>query len=72
MLVCHCTGVSDRAIRKLVRDGAMTLDEVSRSCGAGSCCGGCVPAVEEVIHNEASHRGAAETTGTGHSLRVSS
>ena len=62
----------DRAIRKLVRDGAMTLDEVSSSCGAGSCCGGCVPAVEEVIHSEAGHRGNTAGTGANHSLRVAS
>jgi bacterioferritin-associated ferredoxin len=49
MIVCHCNGVSDRAIRRSVRAGAVTPDLVARACGAGACCGGCVDAVQEIL-----------------------
>jgi bacterioferritin-associated ferredoxin len=52
VLVCHCNGVSDRAIRKAVRRGAVTPREVASACGAGSCCGGCGPTIRQIIHKE--------------------
>ena len=56
MLVCHCNGVSDRTIRKVVRSGAETPAQVARACGAGAGCGGCVEAVRDLIHSECEHR----------------
>jgi bacterioferritin-associated ferredoxin len=56
MLVCHCNGVSERKIRRVIRAGAATASEVGRACGAGSCCGGCVGIIDELITSErASH-----------------
>lgn len=52
MLVCHCQAISERKIRKAVRKGASTTAQVRRLCGAGSCCGGCIPAVREIIRDE--------------------
>jgi bacterioferritin-associated ferredoxin len=52
MIVCHCNGVSDRAIRRSVRAGAVTPELVARACGAGACCGGCRGAVQEVLFSE--------------------
>jgi bacterioferritin len=52
MLVCHCNGVSDRAIRRSVRAGAVTPELVARTCGAGACCGGCRDAVQEILTAE--------------------
>jgi bacterioferritin-associated ferredoxin len=52
MIVCHCNGVSDRAIRRTVRAGAVTTDLVARECGAGASCGGCRDAVEEILLGE--------------------
>lgn len=49
MRICHCMAVSDRTIRAAVRDGAESLDAVARACGAGSMCGGCRPAVADVM-----------------------
>ena len=53
MLVCHCKQVSDRQIRDAVRAGARTRGDVARACAAGTRCGGCVPAVEEIVAREA-------------------
>ncbi len=52
MIICQCNGVSDRTIRKLVRDGASNRNEVVRACMAGRACGGCVPAVDAIIEAE--------------------
>ena len=58
MIVCHCNATTDREIRRAVRNGASSLREVSRSCGAASGCGGCAEAVLEIISSEL---GARET-----------
>ena len=52
MIVCQCTGVTDRTIRKAVRDGASNRNDVVRACTAGRTCGGCVPAIDEIIEAE--------------------
>jgi bacterioferritin-associated ferredoxin len=56
MIVCHCHRVSDRAIRAAVRAGAQCEASVADACGAGSACGGCRPAVEELIAQERQQR----------------
>ena len=73
MLVCHCKQVSDRQIRDAVRAGARTRGEVARACAAGTRCGGCRPAVEEIVLHEAGlhattrleHAPAAEAPSLG-------
>jgi bacterioferritin-associated ferredoxin len=52
MLVCHCNGVSDRTVRRVVREGAVTTAEVGRVCGAGTCCRGCTSAINRIIRSE--------------------
>lgn len=49
MIVCVCRAVSDRTIRQAVTEGASTLEDVARKCGAGTCCGACVNAVATLI-----------------------
>jgi bacterioferritin-associated ferredoxin len=52
MIVCHCARVCDRTIRTAVREGACSEQAVADACLAGSMCGGCVPAVTEIIEEE--------------------
>lgn len=49
MLVCHCRGVSDRQIKRAVKNGACTLRDVARETGAGMRCGGCRSNVAQVV-----------------------
>jgi bacterioferritin-associated ferredoxin len=44
--------VNDRLIRTVVRQGARTCEQVAQACGAGDCCGGCRPAIEEIVREE--------------------
>ena len=52
MIVCHCKGISDRAIRRAVREGAVTVADVGSACGAGTGCQGCSEGIAEIIHAE--------------------
>jgi NAD(P)H-nitrite reductase large subunit len=48
-IVCHCEVVRERTIVKAVQRGATTLAEVQAACGAATRCGGCEPAVRELL-----------------------
>ena len=52
MIVCHCHAVRAEEIRSEVRLGAETVEVVGARCGAGTRCGGCIPAVEAIIADE--------------------
>ena len=61
MLICHCRAVNDKAIRAAVLAGADDFDTLSGLCGAGSRCGGCIPAVVDLI--ERTHEAAPSSPG---------
>jgi len=53
VIVCHCTGITDRDIRTLVRQGrAKTVSQIGLDCSAGTGCGGCRFAVEQIVRQE--------------------
>lgn len=60
MIVCHCNAVRAEEIRTEVRLGAETVEVVAARCGAGTRCGGCIPAVEAVILDEVARMRTAE------------
>ena len=41
MIVCSCTGSTDRDVQRALDAGASTLDAIGDTCAAGSLCGGC-------------------------------
>lgn len=49
MIICHCVGVTERRIRLIALSGQCTRERVAEKCGAGTCCGGCLPAIDEII-----------------------
>jgi bacterioferritin-associated ferredoxin len=49
MILCSCRAVTDRTIRAAIAAGAHTIEDVARLCGAGSACGGCTPALAELL-----------------------
>jgi bacterioferritin-associated ferredoxin len=52
VIVCHCHGVTERAIRQAVRQGACSRGQVAGACAAGSSCGGCSPVIEAILNTE--------------------
>ena len=68
MIVCHCKGISDRAIRRAVLEGARSRGDILSRCAsgarlAGKTCGGCVPAIDEIVEREANREGARSLLG---------
>jgi bacterioferritin-associated ferredoxin len=63
MYVCHCRAVSDRAVQAAVDAGARSIEDLQERCGAGAECGGCHPALAELLGGDA-HRlvGAASSS----------
>lgn len=59
MIVCHCHAVRAEEIRTEVRLGAETVEVVGARCGAGTRCGGCIPAIAAVVADELARMGTA-------------
>jgi bacterioferritin-associated ferredoxin len=50
MYVCVCKAVSDRSIRALAeRSEVLTLRQLAKNTGAGTCCGKCVPELRQLL-----------------------
>jgi bacterioferritin-associated ferredoxin len=49
MVVCHCLRINDRVIAHFTADPTITAQDITRECGAGGRCGGCVEAIEEML-----------------------
>jgi bacterioferritin-associated ferredoxin len=67
MLVCHCRKVFDKEIRACARE-ARSLGGVCRRSGAGTCCGGCLPLIRDLVVDETrtdSTSAEGATTGSG-------
>lgn len=60
MYICICKAVSDRTIKGIIQSGARSVDDVGRVCGAGTHCGGCRHAVQELISRTV-HSGPAQS-----------
>lgn len=70
MIVCHCRRVNDTTIRRSVEAGADTVDAVGRTCGAGTVCGGCRPAIARILETtEAELAPAAAPDGVASPVR---
>jgi len=41
-LVCLCHPTSDRDVDTAIEEGASTIQEIGRRCGAGTGCGACL------------------------------
>ena len=49
MYVCICKGITDKAIRNAVLDGANSFHDVSEQLGVGSQCGQCSCVAKTII-----------------------
>ncbi len=55
-VVCVCKQVTERKIRKAVKEGKRKFVSVKRATEAGSSCGMCQPIVEDIIKDELSKK----------------
>lgn len=54
MFVCLCNGVTDKAIRKAIGDGARTYRDLSFRTGCGTQCGSCAALSRSLLREELS------------------
>ncbi len=52
MIVCLCHPTTDRDIDAIIDDGARTVEEISRRCGAGTGCGACLGELRERLDSK--------------------
>lgn len=64
MLVCHCRGVSDRQIKRAVRNGACSVRQVARETGAGMRCGGCRTNVTQIVEEALADAGGSSSVAS--------
>ena len=50
MIVCHCAAVTDSTIERLIGDGATSVAEIARRCGAGRCCNPCRDEIAAMLY----------------------
>jgi bacterioferritin-associated ferredoxin len=50
MIVCSCTGSTDRDVERAFDAGAVNIDAIGDSCSAGSFCGGCHASLTALLH----------------------
>ena len=75
MILCVCANVSERDLRATIGDGATTMKEIGRRCGAGAGCGECRSAIRECLREHRAALTARETecafpAGTGADLVI--
>ncbi len=52
-IICHCFGVTEPLIRKVVRENNLTTaEEITNYTKAGGACGSCIPRIEDIIADE--------------------
>lgn len=49
MYVCVCNAVTDRQIRRAVRNGVLTFEQLRSVLHVSTCCGRCEPFAREVL-----------------------
>jgi bacterioferritin-associated ferredoxin len=56
VIVCSCRAVSDRTVTAAIASGASSIQDVAARCGAGGRCGGCWPALAELLDEVGAER----------------
>lgn len=49
MYICLCHQLTDKGLKKLIKDGVKNLRDVQKQTGASTCCGTCKHAIIDSI-----------------------
>lgn len=61
-VVCHCFGVTDKEVERIVREQKVqTLEDLTNACKAGGGCGNCLPDLQEIIDRVHARQKAADS-----------
>ena len=58
MIVCLCHPTSERDVDTIIDEGARTVEDIGRRCGAGTGCGACVGELRERLQAKGSGGGS--------------
>lgn len=56
MFVCVCKALRTTEICELIDSGKRTVEEISRSCGAGTDCGSCLGRLQRFLETQEKER----------------
>jgi bacterioferritin-associated ferredoxin len=56
MIVCLCAGVDEQEVQECIEDGARSLADFARKCGAGADCGSCQQMLLDALEDAAEER----------------
>lgn len=60
-VVCHCFGVTDKEIERVMRENDVeTLEELTNACKAGGGCGNCLPDLQKIMDRVRGEKAAAK------------
>jgi NifU-like protein len=49
-VVCHCFGVTDKELERVIRENDVTtVEDLTNDCKAGGGCGNCIPELESIL-----------------------
>ena len=48
-VICYCYGITKEEIVEAIKNGATTLEEIQDITGAGTACGRCNSAIENIL-----------------------
>ncbi len=51
MILCHCAAVTDRTVARIIEEGARSVADVTRRCGAGRCCASCREEIAAMLYS---------------------
>jgi bacterioferritin-associated ferredoxin len=71
VLVCLCYPRSDRDIDAVIDEGAQTVEEIGRKCGAGTGCGACLDELRDRLTAKGSNPCARDCASDLVSLKSS-
>jgi bacterioferritin-associated ferredoxin len=55
-LLCHCLVVEEAEVRRVIRQGARTVEDIAARCDAGTGCGSCRAGIAIVLDEELRRR----------------
>ena len=55
MIVCVCHRVSEKKVKQAIANGATSVSDVARTCGAGTECGACCVEIRDMIQAKNGH-----------------
>lgn len=55
-LLCHCLVVEEAEVRRVIRQGARTVEDIGLRCDAGTGCGSCRAGIAILLDEELRRR----------------